>query len=169
MWLSHLISLKVTDLSNTMRITSFNHYRTATSPINTGGLCTSATKPPPGSILHTSETNYTLKGRWHVEHRKILSAKLSLCLKKEKGEKSIYATKRVLFGTLPVTWHFPGLPLKCRTHLLDTQAGGRQKCKNASRDCSAEDPNRCIWHSHEGPALQHQPHNALENNQCQEQ
>lgn len=66
MGLSHPIGLKVADLSNTMRMTSFTHYRTVISPIDTGGLCALSTKPSRGSALHTSETNYTLKGRWHT-------------------------------------------------------------------------------------------------------
>lgn len=148
MWLSHLISLKVTDLSNTMRITSFNHYRTATSPINTGGLCTSATKPSPGSVLHTSETNCTLKGRWHMGHRKILSAKQSLCLEKEKGEKSIQATERECCLALSL-WHGVSLAsLSNAGRLSWTHRQGEDKNGSTlSRDCNAEDQKRCTWHA----------------------
>lgn len=75
-WLSNLISLKVTDWSNTMRITSFTHYRPIRSPVDTGSLCTLSAKPSRGSTLHTSETNYTLKGddTWNTE-RSFLQSK----------------------------------------------------------------------------------------------
>lgn len=79
MWWSHLIGRKVTGWSNTMRMTSLAHYSSIISPINTGGLCTSSTKPSQGSGLPASGTNHTLKGRRHTEHREGLPAKLSLC------------------------------------------------------------------------------------------
>lgn len=135
------MGLKVTDLSNTVRITSFTHYRTVISPINTGGLCTPSTKTSRGSILHTPETNYTLKGRWHTEHRKILSAKQSLCgvweqgrsnLKrggKEKREKRIHGTE-TQHCLARVLWHDVSLafPVKHRTYLLGPHgAGGKAK------------------------------------------
>lgn len=142
MWLSHLISLKVTDLSNTMRITSFNHCRTATSPINTGGLCTPVTKPAPGSVLHTSETDCTLKGRWHMGHRKILSAKQSLCLEQEKGEESIHAAEIECCLALTL-WHGISLASPSNAGRISwTHWQGEDKNGSTlSRDCNAEDQN----------------------------
>lgn len=176
MWRSHLIGLKVTDLSNTVRITSFTRYRTVISPINTGGLCTPSTKTSRGSVLHTPETNYTLKGRWHTEHRTILSAKQSLCwvweerrsnLKRggeKKREKSIHVNRnRALFGTRSLPRCFPGLSYQTQ----DAPPGnsrGRRQSKNGrtiTKGGRAEDQNQNTWHLHEEPALQQQFHSAL--------
>lgn len=134
MWLSHRISLKVTDLSIKMRMTSFTHYRTALSPINMGGLRSASTKPSRGSTLHTSETNYTLKGRWHPNTEDLFcKAKPLFGLRglvanptsKKKGEKERETkenpcTETALFSSLSLTWVSLPFPLEHRMHLLGT-------------------------------------------------
>ena len=131
MGLSHPISLKVADLSNTMRMTSFTHYRTVISLIDTGGLCALSTKPSRGSILHTSETNYTLKGRWHMNaERSFLQGKAFV-----QCERSTNPTSKKGRGwgwrkeRRENLWHISlALPLGCRMHLPGAhKAGGETK------------------------------------------
>lgn len=156
MWRSHLIGLKVTDLSNTVRITSFTHYRTVISPINTGGLCTPSTKTSRGSVLHTPETNYILKGRWHTKHRMTLSAKQSLCwvwegcrsnLKrggKKKREKRIHVNRNstvwhVFFDTM-FPWPFLSNTARTSWELPGQEAKQKWTYNDKGRPCWGPKP-----------------------------
>ena len=133
MGLSHPMGLKVADLSN-RRMTSFTHYRTVISPIDIGGLCTSSTKPSRGSALHTSETNYTLKGRWHTNAKDpFCKAKPLFSVRVGGGGEGRERRENL--------WHTSlALPLGCKMHLQGAQ--GRRGDKNGSmitRDCNVQD------------------------------
>lgn len=152
MWLSHRISLKVTDLSIKMRMTSFTHYRTALSPINTGGLRSASTKPSRGSTLHTSETNYTLTGRWHpnterssLQSKAFVRSERTGCqsnLKKKRGKgkrdkrESMHRNSSVQLSFSDVS--FSALSSWTQDASSGNSQGRREDGSAMTRDCRVE-------------------------------